>query len=260
MIKNNIAISIVSFNSKDIFQTLDNLIEKILPYFACTVYIIDNNSEPSYKEKLALYQSERILIEFYPKNMGFGFGHNKIASNLEEEFLLVCNPDILVDCKNLEYMVEFLKSNQRILVAPKVVYPNGDIQYLFRRKLDVFDYALRFIPSKTIKKIFNKRLAYFECRDLSEEIQEVKFASGCFMLMRTTEFREVAGFDERFFMYFEDNDLCQKFRLSNMKIIYLPDAKVIHSYGKEAHKSKTVFKIFMSSMLSYFNKWGWKLF
>lgn len=260
MNKPQIAVSIVTYNSKDIFDTLENFSSQILNNFPVKIYIFDNNSSEEYKEKLAEYKSEQIDIHFNGENKGFGYGHNKIANEISEEYLLLCNPDISVDKENFGKMFEYLVSHEDVMVAPKVLYPTGEVQYLFRRKLDVFDYILRFVPFNFVKKIFHKRLAYFECRDLSEDRQEVLFASGCFMLLRTSDYLSVDGFDERFFMYFEDNDFCQKLRINHKKIMYLPDAHVIHCYGKESHKSSKVFKIFIKSMTQYFNKWGWKFF
>lgn len=260
MIDNKITISIVTYNSKDIFKTLDGLTKEILPNFPCKMMIFDNHSSEEFKKKLEKYESDQVKINFYNENKGFGFGHNYNAKNCDTEYFLICNPDILVDEKNFAILWEYLQKNNNLMLAPKVVYPNGEMQYLVRRRLAVFDYILRFIPFNFVKKLFNKRLSYFECRDLTEEIQEIQFASGCFMFTRTKDFLEVGGFDERFFMYFEDNDLCQKYRQSGKEIIYNPQAKVIHFYGKEAHKSSKVFKIFLNSMRQYFNKWGWKFF
>lgn len=137
---------------------------------------------------------------------------------------------------------------------------DGTVQHLFRRRLTVLDYFLRYLPHSFVKKYFDKRMARYECRDLTNDIQEVNFASGCFLFLRRVDFLAVSGFDTRFFMYFEDNDFCQKLRFKGKKIIYYPDAEIIHFYGKEAHRSKKLFFIFLSSMRKYFNKWGWNFY
>ncbi len=255
-----IAISIVTYNSKDIFKTLDNLQKEILPNFKATVYLFDNNSNDAFKEKLKSYAGPQVKINFYGDNKGFGFGHNTNMQEATEPYVLICNPDILVSQESFSTLYEYLKQTPDILLAPKVVNTDGSTQYLVRRRLAVFDYVLRFIPFKFVKKMFNKRLAYFECRDLTDEIQEINYASGCFMFTRKSDYDEVGGFDDDFFMYFEDNDICNRYRQQGKKIMYNPFAEVIHFYGKEAHKSSKVFKIFIRSMIHYFNKWGWKFF
>ena len=138
---------------------------------------------------------------------------------------------------------------------------DGSIQYLVRQKLDVFDYMLRFVPIQFIKNIFDKRLAYYECRDLPEDrTSHIKMGSGCFMVIDVDKYRQIQGFDERFFMYFEDNDLCLRFGQKGYKILYTPFETVTHLYEKGAHKNIKLFRIFMQSMFRFFNKWGWRFF
>ena len=108
---------------------------------------------------------------------------------------------------------------------------------------------------------FDKRLSIYECRDLSDtETTDIKMGSGCFMLIDREKFVEIGGFDERFFMYFEDNDLCLRFGKAGYRILYTPFETVVHMYEKGAHKSRKLFKIFMQSMGKFFNKWGWRFF
>lgn len=255
-----ISISIVTYNSKDIFVTLDNIIEKLIPTVPLNIYIFDNNSSVEYKNKLKEYE-KYVNIYFHDDNKGFGFGHNYNLALSEDDYFLVYNPDIVVTSENLKKMYHFMEQHQDVtLSVPKVLNEDGSTQYLIRKRLAVFDYILRFIPFKFVKKMFNKRLTKFECRDLSEEPQEISFGSGCFMFARRKDLIEIHGFDERFFMYFEDNDICQKIRQSNKKIYYLPNAEVTHFYAKGAHRNRKLFKIFLQSMYQYFNKWGWKFF
>ncbi|WP_399553691.1 glycosyltransferase [uncultured Vagococcus sp.] len=255
-----IAISIVTYNSQDVFETLDNIVEVLIPQGNIEVYLFDNHSSEEYRVKLKAYQS-LIKIHFYHENMGFGYGHNYNLSLSQEDYFIVYNPDILISATNLVVMYEFMEQNLEIAMSvPKVLNVDGSTQHLIRRKLDVFDYLLRFIPIDGVRKLFDKRLATYECRDLTEDRQPILFGSGCFMFFRTSKLRKIKGFDEQFFMYFEDNDICQRLRAENETIYYLPDAQVTHFYAKGAHKSKRLFKIFLKSMIQYFNKWGWTFF
>lgn len=255
-----IAISIVTYNGDDVFKTLANLQQEILPFFPCRIYLYDNHSTSAFQKKLAEYQSEQITIHYGAENRGFGHGHNYNARQATEELFLICNPDILVSQKSFQRMLRYLEKEPQRMVAPKVLNTDGSTQFLVRRRLAVFDYFLRFLPGNFLKKIFQRRLAYFECRDLTDEVQEIAFASGCFMFTSRAAFLAVEGFDEGFFMYFEDNDLCQKYRQVQQKIIYLPQAEVTHFYAKGAHRNPKLFKIFLQSMMRYFNKWGWQFF
>jgi len=109
--------------------------------------------------------------------------------------------------------------------------------------------------------MFDNRLAKYECRELpDDEIVPVRIGSGCCMLIKKDVFNAISGFDERYFMYFEDYDLCLELEKNGYKVLYNPFVKFIHYYGKEAHKNQKLFKIFITSMIKFFNKWGWKLF
>lgn len=260
IIGTQIGVSIVTYNSGHIFETLDNFCSQIFPSFSCRIYVFDNCSDKSFQDQLKKYASDNIQIHFSDNNHGFGYGHNYNIDVSREEFMLICNPDIIVEKNSFSILHKYLSKHKSTMVAPKVLYPNGDVQFLVRERLDLFDYVLRFVPSKTIKRLFRSRLASFECQGLSDNPQQVNFVSGCFMYTRRSDLIDVGGFDDRFFMYFEDNDLCQRFREKGKVIIYHPNASVIHFYGKEAHKSFKIFKIFIGSMVRYFNKWGWNIF
>src|SRR5690606_26243677 len=80
--------------------------------------------------------------------------------------------------------------------------------------------------------------------------------SGCFTLLNLEAVKEVGGYDDRFFMYFEDFDLSRRMH-KKYKTIYFPDVSVYHGYEGGANKNFRLFKIFIKSMIAYFNKWGW---
>lgn len=254
------AISIVTYNSQDVFATLDNLLAEVLPHFPSKIYLFDNGSDLAYQEKLRTYPKDKVDVLFFGENHGFGFGHNKNVTRATEDLVLICNPDILISQVDFKHLYDYLSGHDNMLIAPKIVNTDMTPQHLMRRKLDVFDYMLRFVPFQFVKKIFHKRLAYYECRDITDETQAINFVSGCFMMTNRQDYLDIGGFDECFFMYFEDNDLCQRYREAGKAIMYLPDAKAIHFYGKGAHRHASLFRVFMSSMAKYFNKWGWRFF
>lgn len=256
-----VLINIVTHNSKDIFKVLDLLRTEIKDNQDYMLSIYDNASDEAYKNRLNEY-SDFATITFSETNDGFGHGHNEIFLKSNYKFGIVFNPDILVSIENLEAMKKLLMSdNQLAMVCPKVLNEDGTIQYLVRNHLDVFDYFLRFIPFKFIKKLFNKRLSRYECRDLSDKQNGlIRMGSGCFMFIDIDKFKAVDGFDERFFMYFEDNDLCRKLEMKNDKILYTPIYPVVHLYAKGSHRNPKLFFVFIQSMIRYFNKWGWNFF
>ncbi|OJG75547.1 hypothetical protein RV12_GL001350 [Enterococcus quebecensis] len=196
------------------------------------------------------------------ENKGFGYGHNQVLKNVATPYSVIFNPDVLITKDVLDKMIQRMKEEEQLAaVCPKVLNSDGTTQHLVRQKLDVFDYMLRFVPFPFVKKLFDKRLSYYECRDLPDDkTSYIKMGSGCLMVIDSEKFKLVGGFDERFFMYFEDNDLCLSFGQAGYKILYTPFETVIHLYEKGAHKNKKLFKIFLQSMGKFFNKWGWRFF
>jgi GT2 family glycosyltransferase len=256
-----IAISIVTYNSQHIFDVLDNLKSEFGVDSHFRFVVFDNNSSEEYKARLKGY-TDFADITFYHENNGFGFGHNYNLLQAQEDYFLIFNPDIMLKKETLVSMIEKMEKDKSIsLLVPKVLNADGTTQHLMRKRVTVFDYALRFIPFAFVKKMFSKRMASFECRDIPDDRDvQIRIGSGCFMLFRGTVFKELNGFDDRYFMYFEDTDICMEMEKRNMKIVYTPFSHVIHYYERGSHKNSRLFKIFMQSLYKFFNKWGWRLF
>lgn len=256
-----ITISIVTHNSRHIFDVLDNLKTELGLASNYDIHIFDNASEKSYIDELERYGSF-IFLHKSEENKGFGYGHNQVLNTVAARYAVIFNPDVLITKEALDEMILRIKEDEQLAaVCPKVLNSDGTTQYLVRQKLDVFDYMLRFVPVQSIKKLFDRRLSYYECRNLPEDqTTYIKMGSGCFMVIDIDKFKQIGGFDERFFMYFEDNDLCLSFGKAGYKILYTPFETVIHLYEKGAHKNKKLFKIFLQSMIKFFNKWGWRFF
>ena len=219
------------------------------------VYWIDNS--PQAAEQFPL-QSERIQYQHNPTNLGYGAAHNiaireSIYDNIP--FHLVINPDIILDAKELDRMLDFVSQNPLVgSLMPKVTYPNGQLQYLCKllpTPLDVF--GRRFLPVYWIAQ----RNHQYEMRASGyDKIMNIPYLSGCFMLLRTEAVKQVRLFDERFFMYPEDMDLTRRIH-RNYLTVYFPHATIIHNHEKASYKSLKMLWIHMINMCRYFNKWGW---
>lgn len=221
------------------------------------LYVIDNSPNNRIKR---ICNDNRIEYIFNNANLGFGAGHNiAIKKSLDlSKYHLILNPDIYFTKGNLEKLYEFMENNKDVgLVMPKILYPDGRLQYLCKKLPTPFDLiARRFIPY-FIKPLFQKRLDSYEFKDRNyNELMEVPNLSGCFMFIRTGTFKEIGLFDERIFMYNEDIDLCRRIG-QKYKTIYYPEAIVYHEFAKESYKSKKLLKIHIDSTFKYFNKWGW---
>lgn len=250
-----LTISIVTYkhNFKDIEPLLQFLLNLSKPY---KIIIIDNSPTNDLYEKLKQYSIEYI---FNNKNLGYGAGHNiAIKKTIKEgiEYHLVLNPDIIIEPNVLDRLLEQMENNKDIgLIMPNIKYPDGQMQHLCKLLATPVDLiGRRFIPfRKWIETRNNKYELLFTGYDKTMQVPSL---SGCFMLLRAEVLANIGGFDERFFMYCEDFDLCRRIGQIS-KTIYFPEVSVIHNYEKDSYKNSKLLKYHIQSAFRYFNKWGW---
>ena len=251
---NNISASIVIYNTQLI--EIEQLLEA-LDAINIHTYIIDNSLKASIESQLTAYSNIEYI--FNNANLGYGKAHNigirkSIAANYK--YHIVVNPDIEFKSITIEQLFTFMESNSDTgLCMPKIVYPNGEMQYLCKLLPSPFDLILRrFIPIKKVQQIIEKRFELHEAN--YNERFNVPSLSGCFMFLRNSIFVKTEMFDENIFMYCEDLDLCRRIgRIS--KTQYVPTEAVIHRYNKESYRSTKLLRYHIKSALYYFNKWGW---
>jgi len=224
------------------------------------LYLIDNS--PADSLKILSELNPRIVYIFNNANLGFGKAHNiAIKETLKEgvPFHLIMNPDIYFDKGVLEELYSFIEKNKDIgLVMPKVLYPDGRIQYLCKLLPTPWDLlGRRFLSKSLFKKYIEKRNEIYELRFTGyNKIMEVPYLSGCFMFIRTEVLKKIGLFDERFFMYLEDTDLSRRIHRV-AKTIYYPYVHIYHEHQKGSYKNLKLLKIHIESAIKYFNKWGW---
>jgi GT2 family glycosyltransferase len=171
---------------------------------------------------------------------------------------VVLNPDVHFGCGVLEGLLSFARSRPDVgLVMPKVLNPDGSIQHLCKRLPAPSDLIIRrFLPS-VFKSLVGNRLIQYEFRDQDyESVLSVPVLSGCFMMLSRAALSEVGIFDERYFMYMEDVDLCRRMH-QRYKTIYFPRVAIYHGYEKGSYRSVRLMMRHIVSALRYFQKWGW---
>ena len=220
------------------------------------LFIIDNSSNDCLRELEGVSDRVRYI---HSMNCGYGAGHNiaiREAMEVGAIYHVIVNPDIYFGEGVLEQLVAYMNVNKEIgLVMPKILYPNGELQYLCKLLPTPFDLLLRRFG--LWKKYREKRDIRYELRfaDYNQEMQ-VPSLSGCFMFARMSILKQVDGFDERYFMYAEDLDLCR--RIGKIaQTMYYPKVSVYHAYAKGSYKNRKLLRYHMCSMFKYFNKWGW---
>jgi GT2 family glycosyltransferase len=257
MLQYDIVASIVTYNNNvDILnQCIDSFLKTDLTVH---LYISDNSPVDSIKHKIP--NDKRITYIYNKKNLGFGKAHNKCINRAvnKSKYYIILNPDIYFDGQILKQLYDYLESNAEVgLLSPKIVYPDERLQLSCRLIPSPLDMFARRLPQG--EKLFKRRIRKHQFEDNSfDKNMEVPFLLGCFLMIRSSVLEKVGGFDERFFMYMEDLDLCR--RVGNVsKIMFYAKAKIYHIYERASAKQTKLFFIHLKSMSKYFNKWGWFL-
>ena len=219
------------------------------------ISVVDNSPSPT---DFGLISNPRVRYFHLPQNVGFGAAHNFgfAAVGCASDFHLVINPDITFRASDLVGLVLFMMSHPDVgVVMPQVVYPNGDIQRLAKllpSPLHLF--GRRFFPQAFVDRFINFD---YELRGLSYDVPvEVPSLSGCFLLIRSSLFRLLGGFDQRYFMYMEDVDLVRRIA-DRSRVMLVPQFSVCHGYAKGSYRNPALFKYHLISAWKYFFKWGW---
>jgi len=258
-LEHNVSLSftIVTYNNQDkIKNTILSIITAVDNLFPYKIFIVDNESTDKTLEIVRSINNKQ--IEIVPsENQGFGFGHNVVLNRLQSMYHFIINPDIKIkDSQSLQVMINYMNENPSVgLLSPLILNEDGSIQYLFRNQPTILDAAIRFAGKKILRKRQEK---FINLKSGYNKILPIENASGSFMLVRTDIFKAVKGFDERYFMYYEDTDLTRKINEIS-SAMFVPTASVMHSWERANGRDIRYIWIMLQSLYKYMQKWGWIL-
>jgi GT2 family glycosyltransferase len=194
-------------------------------------------------------------------NVGYGAGHNLAIRQGDAPYHLILNYDILLEPDALLAGWRYMEAHPRtVLLTPKVFGPSGEQEFLCKRRPTVLDLGLRAFAPASIKRLFAQRLNRYEMRDVTRDavVTGLEQVSGAFMLFRRDALTRLGGFDDGYFLYFEDFDLSRR-AMALGEIAYVPDVRMVHFGGKAARKGSAHIRMFARSALRFFNTHGWRL-
>lgn len=196
-------------------------------------------------------------------NVGYGAGHNIAIKEVSTQYHLVINPDVILQETALLKAIQYMDDNPSVaLVSPFSTDPvTGQLQYLCKQFPSVAVLALRFINLPFLNKVFETTLAQYEERlqTMANKRFDAKIVSGCFMLFRTDVLKQLGGFDERYFLYFEDFDLSIRAKQLG-RVVCHPDVIIKHYGGGAGRKGWAHVKLFLRSAKMFFDQHGWRWF
>lgn len=250
-------VSIVVYNPhlEDLGSALKSVLSSSVPL---QVVIIDNSELPLPTDFLKKFPKVSYIKS--SQNVGYGRGHNlAINSSHNCPYHLVLNPDVYFEPELLSKLLKHLESDPRIgLAIPGLRYPDGRHQPVNRRLPRVCDYIISFLSKTLNTNIFqDETYKRYHLSDIDLTRPFIcPVISGCFMLFRTSALKSVDGFDERFFLYFEDTDLARRVAQKHLTVVF-PELVAYHQWNRGAYKNFKLFSLFLRSLIKYFNKWGW---
>jgi len=214
--------------------------------------VLDNSKDRSLQTLVKNFES--ILYIHSKKNIGFGAGHNLAFSHLHQDsdIHLILNPDIIFDVANIhEMLLWFFQEKSTALATAKTLNTDGSPQYICRNlptPLSLFMRRLNF------GGIFTKQVISDELgRQNFEEITEVPFCHGCFMMFKSDIYKKLQGFDECFFMYMEDADIFIRAKHYG-KTVLNPHFSITHEHRKGSAKSIKLLIWHITSAIKFFWK------
>ena len=252
----DISASIVAFkNDRELLaRAMDSFLSSGLN---TRLYVIDNSPTDALR-KTCIRKNVEYL--FSNGNLGFGAGHNIAIRRMDgkAKYFLFLNPDVYFDAGTLEKLFGFMEMNRDVgLTMPKVLYPDGSLQYLCRLLPAPIDSLLRKVDIPI--SLVQRRKMQYELRFANhDKLMDIPSLSGCFMFVRSEALEKVGGFDERFFIYFEDVDLSRRINRA-YRNVYFPEAVIYHGYQRGSEKDIKLLWQLIISGIKYYNKWGWFL-
>ena len=229
-------------------QTLSS-IRRAAPKVKFEIIIIDNNPKAGFAEILSdeFPNVRHIGLE---NNVGFGAAMNVGIKAASGRYVLIFNPDIVVQPESLETMLEFMDNNPDVgMCGPRLMNPDGSLQYSCYRFPTLMIPAYRRTPLGRVsagRKAVEDYLMIYEDHDSQMDVDSL---IGAALFTRRTALDDVGHFDERFFMYYEDNDLCRRFWECGHRVVYYPDAQMIHYHRRASADG--------SFLRQLFNRFAW---
>ncbi len=234
----DLSIIIVNYNVKEFLQNLLHSIDKAAQNISHEVIVVDNASDDGSVEFLQKNFPEVKLI-INKQNLGFGKANNLGMKIAKGKYFLLLNPDTLLSENTLQEMIRFLENTPEAGIAGcKILNPDGTFQLACRRSFPgpwtsfckVTGLSSLFPNSKIFARY---NLTYLN----SNQTYEVDAISGSFMMMRREAYEKTRGFDEDFFMYGEDLDLCYRIQKVGYKVYYVHSTQIIHYKGESTKRS-----------------------
>ena len=253
----DLSIIIVSYNTKELTkQTLESIYQEKNQDFDYEIFVVDNHSQDGSIEMIqSSFPEVKLIVN--EDNLGFSKANNMAIKKANGRFILLLNSDTFVNNHCLEKSLKYLQVHSEVgALGCKVMLPDGTLDHACKRGFPTPVASLYYLLK--LDKLFpnSKKFGAYDLTYLSEdETHEVDSLMGAFMMVRKETIESVGLLDEDYFMYGEDIDWCYRIKQKGWKIIYYPEAGIIHYKGGSSKKKKAkLIYEFHKSMWLFFKK------
>jgi len=250
----DLSIIIVNYNSSGFLEGCLRSIFDSIVGIDYEVVVVDNNSSDGGLPRLKDRFRRAKFIELN-ENKGFAAGNNVGIKDSHGKNILLLNPDTMVEKNAMQGLYDRLNADERIgMVGPKIFYSDGSMQskvtpkriptifYIF---CELFYLDKLFFSSEIFNSYFGANFDY-------QKTQDVETLCGACIMMKRDMFNVVGPLDEKFFLYFEETDLCCRALKSGFRILYVPDCSIVHYKAKSSSTMKRPSVGFYYESQSYF--------
>lgn len=218
------------------------------------IIVVDNSTK--FEEKYAA--TSGCVCVIHAENRGFGHACNIGMNAACGEYFLLLNSDTIVHLGAIDTCIEYISAHEEVgALGCKTLLADGSLDHNCKRGLPTPAASLYYLLGLDKKYPKSRKYAAYHATYLDEnEINEVEVLSGAFMLLPRKVIEVVGTFDERFFMYCEDVDLCYRITQGGFKLIYLPTAAIMHLKGQSGlhTRNRAIIRHFHRSMLLFYKK------
>ncbi|PIT88289.1 MAG: hypothetical protein COU29_03415 [Candidatus Magasanikbacteria bacterium CG10_big_fil_rev_8_21_14_0_10_36_32] len=263
----DVCISIVNTKERsEVEQALTTLLaDSVNSKLDIGIVVVDNNSNEAIEELENKFPN--LITIKHNRNMGFGYSHNRAIEKMPARYYFILNPDteFPVGQNFLRKFVDYMDAHLKIgLAGPRIFYPDGTLQY------SCYRFPTFFQPLYSRTKFGATKVGLAATHDYlmkdfdHQTTKPVDWVMGSAMFLRRSAYEQVGGFDENFFMYAEDSDLCRRLWENGWTVYYVHNIFLSHVHVRASAKTsgvlKSIFKnkftrIHILSWLKYFFKW-----
>ena len=255
-VRSAISIVVVNWNSGDYLRANLDAIFAHMPPAGWDLTVVDNRSTDG-SDRCALERGPACRLVRNPRNLGFGAAVNRGVACTDGDFVLIMNPDCRLEAGAAQTLAAVLEQEPDCAIAaPRLLDTDGGVQGSARGDPNLLTGI--FGRSSRLTRLFPRSAPArrnVRAADLADagRVAHVDWVSGACMLARRSALAAIGGFDERYFLYWEDADLCRRLRAADLTVRYVPDARVRHAAGVSSrHARGAAVRAFHASAFLYY--------